>query len=65
MYGCVKTEIDKDIAGKTMAVSIAMQMWQYDVGCITRWSTSRVYLKPLDAAIGQVPVPYCPGSHHG
>ncbi len=24
-----------------------------------------LHSKPLDAAIGQVPVPYCPGGHHG
>jgi hypothetical protein len=24
-----------------------------------------LHAKPLDAAIGQVPAPYCPGSHHG
>jgi hypothetical protein len=24
-----------------------------------------LYVKPLDAAIGQVTMPYCPGGHHG
>jgi hypothetical protein len=24
-----------------------------------------LHVKPLDAAIGRMPVPYCPGGHHG
>ena len=24
-----------------------------------------LHSKPLDAAIGQLPVPHCPGGHHG
>jgi hypothetical protein len=26
---------------KSLAISIAMQMWQYNAGGITQWSTSR------------------------
>ena len=32
-------------AGESLAVSIAMAMQQYNVGCIARWSTSRASLK--------------------
>ena len=28
-------------AGKLLAISIAMPMWQYNAGCIAQWSTSR------------------------
>jgi len=52
-------------AGKLTTISMAMAMQQYDAGCITRWSTSRASSKPLDAAIGRVPVPYRPGGRHG
>jgi hypothetical protein len=52
-------------ADKLLAISMAMAMQRYDARRITRWSTSRLHLKPLNAAIGQVPAPYCPGSHHG
>jgi hypothetical protein len=27
-------------AGKLLAISIAMPMWQYNAGCIAQWSTS-------------------------
>ena len=33
------------IAGKSLAISIAMAMQRYDVGCITRSSTSRISLE--------------------
>jgi hypothetical protein len=52
-------------AGESMAISIAMAMQWYDAGRIARWITSGASLKPLDAAIGQVPAPYCPGDRHG
>jgi hypothetical protein len=52
-------------AGKLMTILMAMAMQWYNAGCITRWITSRLHLKPLDAAIGQVPVPYCPSGRHG
>jgi hypothetical protein len=42
-----------------MAISIAMAMQWYDAGHIAR------HWKPLDAAIGQVPAPYCPAGRHG
>ena len=32
-------------AGKLLAISIAMAMQQYDVGCIAQWSTSRASLE--------------------
>jgi hypothetical protein len=38
------------IAGKSLAISIAI------------WPG--LHSEPLDAAIGQVPVPYCPGGRH-
>jgi hypothetical protein len=31
--------------GESLAISIAMQMWQYDAGHIARWSTSRALLE--------------------
>jgi hypothetical protein len=32
-------------AGELLAILIAMRMWRYDVGHITRWSTSRASLE--------------------
>jgi len=32
-------------AGKLLAISIAMRMWQYDAGCIPQWSPSRASLE--------------------
>ncbi len=32
-------------AGKSLAISIAMQMWRYNVGHIAQWSTSRASLE--------------------
>ena len=54
-------------AGKLLVISIAMRMRRWDARRIARWSTSRASLEAtgLDAAIGQVPAPYCPGGHHG
>jgi hypothetical protein len=44
---------------------MAMAMQRYDVRHITRWSTSRLHSKPLDAAIGRVPALYYPVGRHG
>jgi hypothetical protein len=52
-------------ASELVAISMTMGMQRYDAGHITRWSTSRLHSKPLDAAIGRVPAPYCPGGRHG
>jgi hypothetical protein len=52
-------------ADESLKISMAMAMQRYDERRIARWSTSRLYSKPLDAAIGQVPASYCPGSRHG
>ena len=52
-------------ASKSMAISIAMAMQRYDGGTSTHGAHPGLHLKPLDAAIGQVPVPYCPGGRHG
>ncbi len=43
--------------GESLAISIAVQMRQYDA--------PGPHWKPLDAAIGKVPAPYCPGGRHG
>ena len=56
---------DNKNAGKLTTISMAMAMQLYDVRRIARWSTSRASLKPLDAAIGGVPVPYRPDGRHG
>jgi hypothetical protein len=51
-------------AGKLLPILIAM-----DAAVRLRASPgearSGLYSKPLDAAIGQVPAPYCPGGRHG
>jgi hypothetical protein len=52
-------------AGKSTTISMAMAMQRYNAGRIAQWSTSRLHLKPLDAAIGRVPAPYRPGGRHG
>jgi hypothetical protein len=44
--------------GELLVISIAMQMGWYG-------AHPGLHLKPLDAAIGRVPAPYCPGSRHG
>ena len=49
-----------------LAISMAMRMWQYNAGHITRWSTSWTFIwKALCAAFGQVPARYCPGGQDG
>jgi hypothetical protein len=35
-------------AGTLLAVSIAMQIRRYDVGCIARWSTSRASIEAIE-----------------
>jgi hypothetical protein len=52
-------------AGELLAISIAMWMQQFDVGTSSNRAHPGLHLEPLDAAIGQVPAPYCPGGHHG
>jgi hypothetical protein len=56
---------DNKNADESLAILMAMAMQWYDARRIAQWSTSRLHLKPLDAAIGRVPVPYRPGGHHG
>jgi hypothetical protein len=62
-HGSGQQQIDvKQNAGKLLAISIAMRMRRCDEGHITQWSTSRASLEStVDAAIGEVPAPYCPG----
>jgi len=52
-------------AGKSLAISIAMRMWRFDAGASPKGAHPGLHLKPLDAAIGQVTAPYCPGGRHG
>ncbi len=52
-------------AGELMAIPIAMAMQWYDAGASPDGSHPGLHLKPLDAAIGRVPAPYCPGGRHG
>jgi hypothetical protein len=49
---------------QTLAILMAMRIWLCNVGHIAQWSTSMASCPP-DAAIGQVPMPYCLGSRHG
>jgi hypothetical protein len=44
---------------KLLAISIAMAM------ASPNRAQLGLHCKPLDAAIGQVPAPYCPGGCHG
>ena len=46
-------------AGKSTTISMAMVMQQYNGG------HPGLQSKPLDAAIRQVPAPYCPDGRHG
>jgi len=52
-------------ADESLAILMAMPMQRYYARRITRWSTSRLHSKPLDAAIGRVPAYYRPGGCHG
>ena len=47
------------------AILMAMQIRRYDAECIAQYSRSRATLDALDAGIGQVFTPYCPGGRHG
>jgi hypothetical protein len=51
--------------GELLAFLIAMQMQRYDAGHTPDGAHPGLHSKPLDAAIGQVPAPYCPGGRHG
>jgi len=52
-------------ADESLAILMAMAMQRYDTRRIAQWRTFRLHLKPLDAAIGQVPASYRPGGCHG
>jgi hypothetical protein len=52
-------------AFKSLAISMAMPMQLYNARHIADGAHPGLHLKPLDAAIGRVPVPYCPGGRHG
>jgi hypothetical protein len=52
-------------AGESLAILIAMRVRRYDAGASLDGSHPGLHLKPLDAAIGRVPVPYRPGGRHG
>ena len=51
--------------GKSLAILIAMVTQQYNVGASPDRAHPGFHWKPLDASIGRVPVPYCPGGCHG
>ncbi len=46
-------------ADKSLAISIAMAMQRYDAGTSPDGAHRGLHSKPLDAAIGQVPVVRC------
>ena len=50
-------------ADKLLAILIAIWMLRYDAGRIAQYTG--LHSEPMNAAIGQVPVPYHPGGHHG
>ncbi len=52
---------DNKNAGKSTKISMAMAMQRYNV----RRIALGLHSKPLDAAIGRVPAPYCPDGRHG
>ncbi len=58
----MKSMITKN-AGISTTISIPMPPGQYSVMRIAWWSASMA--SSLDAAIGRVPMPYCPGGRHG
>jgi hypothetical protein len=51
--------------GESLAISIAMAMQWYNVGTSSNRARPGLHWKPLDASIGQVPVPYRPCGRHG
>jgi hypothetical protein len=52
-------------AGESLVISIAMAMQRYDAGRIADRARPGLHWKPLDATMGQVPVPYRPSGRHG
>jgi hypothetical protein len=59
---------------KLMATKIHVKRWQFQWPCryggaiwgaLPNGAHPWLHAKPLDAAIGQVPVPYCPGGRQG
>ncbi len=52
-------------ADESLAISMAMAMQRYNARHIAQWSTSMLHLKPLDAAIRQVPASNRPSGCHG
>jgi hypothetical protein len=52
-------------AGKSMTILMAMAMQRYNAGASPYGAHPGLHSKPLDAAIGQVPAPYCPDGQHG
>jgi len=51
--------------GESLAISIAMAMSGTTWGASPNRARPGLHWKPLYAAIGQEPAPYCPGSRHG
>ena len=52
-------------AGGSMAILIARQCSGTMRGASPDGAHPGLHSKPLDAAIGRVPAPYCPGGRHG
>jgi hypothetical protein len=52
-------------AGKLTTISMAMAMQHTTRGASPDGAHPGLHSKPLDAAIGRVPAPYCPGGRHG
>jgi hypothetical protein len=52
-------------SGKSTTILMAMVMQRTRRGTSPNEAYPGLHLKPLDAAIGQVPAPYRPGGHHG
>ncbi len=59
---------------KSTATKIHVKCWQFQWPCgyagamwgaLPNGAHPWLHAKPLDAAIGRVPMPYCPGSRHG
>jgi hypothetical protein len=52
-------------SGKSMTILVAMVMQRTRRGTSPNEAHPGLHLKPLDAAIGQVPAPYRPGGRPG
>ena len=52
-------------SGKSTTILMAMVMQRTRRGTSPNEAYPGLHLKPLDAAIGQVPAPYRPGGRHG